>query len=190
MKPRRIVGAALAAFAVDRRRARQGWPTRPPTVVVPFAAGGPIDVVAQRIRRGWLGMAQQVIVDNIPGAGGIVGASRVGKAASDGYGPARQPGHPHVQPVPLQEAAVQSSDRVHARRAPGQQHQGPGRAQGPARQHLCRIHRLCAGQPGQDAVQLSRRRLRPPTSRAAQRQDGHQHHPRALSRHRPPPCRT
>ena len=87
MKARRIVGAALAAFAVSTAAApAQDWPTRPPTVVVPFAAGGPIDVVARILSpRMTELLGQQVIVDNIPGAGGMVGASRVGKAASDGY---------------------------------------------------------------------------------------------------------
>jgi tripartite-type tricarboxylate transporter receptor subunit TctC len=64
----------------------QDWPARPITVVVPFAAGGPIDVVARLIgpRMSEL-LGQQLVVDNAPGAGGMVGASRVAKAAPDGY---------------------------------------------------------------------------------------------------------
>ncbi len=64
----------------------QDWPARPVTVVVPFAAGGPIDVVARLIapRMSEL-IGQQLVVDNTPGAGGMVGASRVAKAAPDGY---------------------------------------------------------------------------------------------------------
>ena len=55
-------------------------------MVVPFAAGGPIDVVARIIspRMSEL-LGQQLVVDNMPGAGGMVGASRVAKAAPDGY---------------------------------------------------------------------------------------------------------
>ncbi len=64
----------------------QDWPARPITVVVPFAAGGPIDVVARLIgpRMSEL-LGQQLVVNNIPGAGGMLGASRVAKAAADGY---------------------------------------------------------------------------------------------------------
>jgi tripartite-type tricarboxylate transporter receptor subunit TctC len=64
----------------------QDWPARPVTVVVPFAAGGPIDVVARLIapRMSEL-LGQQLVVDNTPGAGGMVGANRVARAAPDGY---------------------------------------------------------------------------------------------------------
>jgi tripartite-type tricarboxylate transporter receptor subunit TctC len=85
---RKTVGGALLAFglAFPGGAPAQDWPTRPVTVVVPFGAGGPIDVMARIIapRMSEL-LGQQLIVDNIPGAGGMVGASRVGKAAPDGY---------------------------------------------------------------------------------------------------------
>ena len=191
MKARRIVGAALAA-------SRSRPPPRPRRLADPAADRGGAVRGRRPDRRG---RPHPLAADD--GAARPAGRRRQhpGRRRHGGreprrqggvrrlHGPARQPGHPHVQPVPLQEAAVQSGDRVHARRAPGQQHQGPGRAQGPARQHACRIHRLCAGQPGQDAIRLGRRRLgHPHRLRAAQRQDGHQHHPRALSRHRPRPA--
>ena len=82
-----IVGALLVcALAVQGDASAQDWPARPMTVVVPFAAGGPIDVVARLIspRMSEL-LGQQVVVDNTPGAGGMVGASRVAKSAPDGY---------------------------------------------------------------------------------------------------------
>jgi tripartite-type tricarboxylate transporter receptor subunit TctC len=62
------------------------WPTRPLTMVVPFAAGGPTDVVG-RIVADRLGdvLGQQVIVENIGGAGGMNGAQRVALANPDGY---------------------------------------------------------------------------------------------------------
>jgi tripartite-type tricarboxylate transporter receptor subunit TctC len=64
----------------------QAWPTRPVTMVVPFAAGGPVDVLG-RILAQYLGDAigKQVIVDNVPGAGGMSGSLRVSQAAPDGY---------------------------------------------------------------------------------------------------------
>ncbi|HEY6992201.1 MAG TPA: tripartite tricarboxylate transporter substrate-binding protein [Xanthobacteraceae bacterium] len=85
--PRMLVGALLACvLALPGPAAAEDWPTRPVTVVVPFAAGGPIDVVARLIspRMSEL-LGQQMVIDNIPGAGGMVGASRVAKAAPDGY---------------------------------------------------------------------------------------------------------
>jgi tripartite-type tricarboxylate transporter receptor subunit TctC len=62
------------------------WPTRPLTLVVPYAAGGGNDVIG-RILNPHLSeiLRQQVIIENIGGAGGMIGAHRVAKAAPDGY---------------------------------------------------------------------------------------------------------
>ena len=66
--------------------AAQDWPSRPVTMVVPFAAGGPMDTVG-RILGGRLGevLGQQVVVENVGGAGGMTGAARIAKATPDGY---------------------------------------------------------------------------------------------------------
>lgn len=63
------------------------WPRRPITLVVPFAAGGPTDKVARDVA---LALGKQlnnasVIIDNVGGAGGMLGAARAAKAAPDGY---------------------------------------------------------------------------------------------------------
>ena len=78
--------AALALAILVSPAAAQDWPTRPVTMVVPFAAGGPIDVLA-RIVQPYLGEAlgQQVIIENRPGASGTLGAQVVAKAQPDGY---------------------------------------------------------------------------------------------------------
>jgi putative tricarboxylic transport membrane protein len=77
---------AVLFVALSLPAAAQDWPTRPVTVVVPFAAGGPIDLVARIVApRMSESLGQQVVVENVGGAGGIVGASRVAKAESDGY---------------------------------------------------------------------------------------------------------
>jgi len=77
-----LVGS-LAAVAVAQA---QDWPTRPVTMVVPFAAGGPTDVVG-RILAARMSeiLRQQIIVVNVGGAGGMAGAERVAKANPDGY---------------------------------------------------------------------------------------------------------
>jgi tripartite-type tricarboxylate transporter receptor subunit TctC len=64
----------------------QPYPSRPVTIVVPFAAGGPTDVIARTLAqhmRGTLG--QTVLVDNTAGANGNVGVGKVARAAPDGY---------------------------------------------------------------------------------------------------------
>jgi tripartite-type tricarboxylate transporter receptor subunit TctC len=66
--------------------AAQEWPSRPLTMVVGFAAGGGTDVLGRILGRR-LGevLGQQVIIENVGGAGGMVGSARVAKAAPDGY---------------------------------------------------------------------------------------------------------
>jgi len=64
----------------------QTWPARPLTMVVPFAAGGGTDVLGRILgRRLSEVLGQQVIIENVGGAGGMVGSARVVKAPADGY---------------------------------------------------------------------------------------------------------
>jgi len=86
---RRIILLALLAFASTGDggvATAQSWPVRPVTMVVPFAAGGGTDllgrIVAQRLSEV---LGQQVIVENIGGAGGMLGSARVVKSPPDGY---------------------------------------------------------------------------------------------------------
>src|SRR5262245_562805 len=76
----------LASVVIASSAPAQTWPTRPVTMVVTYAAGGTNDVLA-RILAGRLSeiLGQQVVVDNVPGAGGMSGAARVAKATPDGY---------------------------------------------------------------------------------------------------------
>ena len=81
-----VAGITLAAFAALACPAgAQDWPTRPVTVIVPYAAGGPVDTIA-RILAARLSelLGQQMIVENIGGAGGQTGTARAAKAAPDG----------------------------------------------------------------------------------------------------------
>ncbi len=62
------------------------YPAKPVTMVVPYAAGGPTDTVARLIAQAMSNdLKQQVLVENVGGAGGTIGASKVAHAAPDGY---------------------------------------------------------------------------------------------------------
>ena len=84
--PRRIALAAAGLLILTQGAAPQSWPSRPMTMVVPFAPGGGADVMG-RILAARMSefLGQQVIVENAGGAGGMTGAYRVAKAAPDGY---------------------------------------------------------------------------------------------------------
>jgi tripartite-type tricarboxylate transporter receptor subunit TctC len=80
-----VAALMIAALTLASMAQAQDWPTRPLTMVVPFAAGGPVDVLG-RILAQYLGEAvgKQVIVENTSGAGGMSGSLRVSQAAPDG----------------------------------------------------------------------------------------------------------
>jgi tripartite-type tricarboxylate transporter receptor subunit TctC len=83
----RLIFAVLAVQLVGAAAALgQDWPSRSITLIVPYAAGGPVDTVA-RIMGSRLSevLGQQIVVENVGGAGGMIGASRVAKAEPDGY---------------------------------------------------------------------------------------------------------
>jgi tripartite-type tricarboxylate transporter receptor subunit TctC len=83
---RTALAAALTFLALAGSSAAQDWPTRPITMVVPYAAGGPVDTVGRIMAQGLTEvLGQQVIIENVAGAGGMTGANRVAKAAPDGY---------------------------------------------------------------------------------------------------------
>jgi tripartite-type tricarboxylate transporter receptor subunit TctC len=86
MKRLTILAALAAALTFSGSASAQDWPSRTLTMVVPFAAGGPTDVLgrvmAQRI--GEI-LGQQVIVENVGGAGGMTGSARVAQSTPDGY---------------------------------------------------------------------------------------------------------
>jgi tripartite-type tricarboxylate transporter receptor subunit TctC len=87
MSMRLRLGAGLAALVMSATTvAAQDWPQRPVSMVVAAAAGGPIDVFGRVMaeRMGQL-LGQSVVVENVPGAGGMVGGQRVAKADPDGY---------------------------------------------------------------------------------------------------------
>jgi tripartite-type tricarboxylate transporter receptor subunit TctC len=83
---RTLVAACAALLAVVSPLAAQNYPSRPITVIVPFPAGGPSDVVA-RIVAEHMGkvLGQTMVIENVGGAGGTIGSARVASAPPDGY---------------------------------------------------------------------------------------------------------
>jgi tripartite-type tricarboxylate transporter receptor subunit TctC len=78
-----VVAQILLAHAIAQE---VSWPLRPITLIIPFAAGGPVDVVG-RVVAAALGekLGKPVIVENIGGGGGMIGSARAAKAEPDGY---------------------------------------------------------------------------------------------------------
>ncbi|MCJ8521117.1 tripartite-type tricarboxylate transporter receptor subunit TctC [Pseudorhizobium tarimense] len=76
----------VAALSVSNVSAQEYWPTKPVTLIVPFAPGGNTDLIARTIAPK-LGekLGQSVIVENRPGAGGTIATTEVASAAADGY---------------------------------------------------------------------------------------------------------
>src|SRR5438045_1941436 len=81
-----VAAAALSGVQLHAQAPAQTWPRRSVTMIVPFAAGGPVDTLG-RIMGARLGelLGQQIIIENVGGAGGMTGAARVAKASPDGY---------------------------------------------------------------------------------------------------------
>ncbi len=86
MKHRFLIAVTAMAMAAPALVIAQAYPARPVRLVVPFAAGGPVDTVARlfapRLTDSW---GQQVVIDNRGGANSIIGSEAVARAAPDGY---------------------------------------------------------------------------------------------------------
>lgn len=81
-----FIAGLLAFVSLVPVASAQGWPSRPITLIVPYAAGGNVDAVARGVapelsKR----LGQQVVVENVAGAGGIIGTDRAARAAPDGH---------------------------------------------------------------------------------------------------------
>jgi tripartite-type tricarboxylate transporter receptor subunit TctC len=83
---RKLIAACLLSLSATGAALAQDYPSKPLTMIIPFAAGGPTDVLgrimAQRMSEV---LGQQMIVENVGGAGGMTGSKRVANAAPDGY---------------------------------------------------------------------------------------------------------
>ena len=81
-----LSAAGSALWLATRTAMAQAFPARPPHLIVPFTPGGSTDVLArgigQELGRAW---NQPLVIENIPGAGGSVGAEKVARSPADGY---------------------------------------------------------------------------------------------------------
>ena len=83
---RSLLGAVAALALTGTGHAQSAWPNKPVRLVVPFTPGGSSDILGRAIGQKLTeSLGQSVVVDNVPGAGGSLGAERVAKSAPDGY---------------------------------------------------------------------------------------------------------
>ncbi len=83
---RRLLLATAATVVAGSAFAQQAWPAKPITLIVPFPAGGPTDVVSRIVGKELADrLKQPVIVENRAGASGSIAAMQVKRAAPDGY---------------------------------------------------------------------------------------------------------
>ena len=138
-RPALTIGAIAIALVqnvfVPAPSAAQDWPTRPVTMVVPFAAGGASDVIG-RILSPHLSeiLGQQVIIENIGGAGGMIGAHAWRRRRPTAISSCSATPAPMPRTRRSTKPALQCRDRFRAGRADRRSAAGADRAQGFARQ--------------------------------------------------------
>src|SRR5262245_31080590 len=81
-----LAACAAALPAVSQNARARAYPSRPITMIVPFAPGGLTDVIGRVLAEGMrTSLGQPVVIENVGGANGSIGTSRVARAAPDGY---------------------------------------------------------------------------------------------------------
>ncbi len=80
------LAVACATLALTSAAAAQSYPTRPVTFIVPYGAGGPVDVLARALSEPMrASLGQPIVIENVTGANGTIGVGRAVHAAPDGY---------------------------------------------------------------------------------------------------------
>jgi hypothetical protein len=169
----------VALSAVSRVAWAQAYPTRPITLVVPFVAGGSFDVIARVItpRLSEI-LGQQVVVENVGAAAGIVGVNRVAHAVPDGYSVLLGTVGTHAYNPALYK---KSGFRFRSGRARRRTATRADCAQRLSGQNPAGVHRLYQGERGQAAIRLCRSVFDDaPCLRIAQCCRGHQCDTRSL----------
>ena len=183
---RKISGAVLGLLLATGGALAQSFPSKPLTMIIPFAAGGPTDVLGRVMAQRMSGiLGQQVVVENVGGAGGMTGSKRVADAAPDGYTFVLGTVGTHAQSQTMYKKPLYNAATDSLR---GADRRGPDRAdhpQGPAGEQSQGIHRLREGKPEQDAIRLGRRGLSDPSRLRAAQLPNRGRHTCPLSRHRP-----
>jgi tripartite-type tricarboxylate transporter receptor subunit TctC len=82
----RPLGALALLLMATQGACAQGWPTRPIRAIVPYTAGGAIDIVSRAVTQQLaLQLGQPIVIESRPGAGGVIGTAAVAKADPDGH---------------------------------------------------------------------------------------------------------
>ena len=117
---RRALAVAISAIGGGPGRpalAQAGYPNRPISMVIPFAAGGPTDTVGRLIAQAMgAELGQTVVVENAGGAGGTIGAQRVAHARPDGYTILLHHIGMATIPTPVSPPRLRSGERLRAAR--------------------------------------------------------------------------
>src|SRR5437762_10799156 len=86
MKRRHFVAMLAAALLPAVAHAQQGYPSKPIRMIIPLAAASAVDNAARIVTQKMsANMGQSFVIDNVPGAAGLIGTAQVAKAAPDGY---------------------------------------------------------------------------------------------------------
>ena len=116
-----VLVTAFAALVSIAPALADGYPTKPITFIVPFAAGGPLDSLARAIAEPMSAdLGQPIVIENVAGAGGSIGVGRAAHAAPDGYTVSVGNWSTHVLNGAIYHAAVRSAQRSCARRPASQ----------------------------------------------------------------------
>jgi hypothetical protein len=179
MSKRWLLGAVVAALPCATMA--QDFPSRPVSMVVAAAAGGPIDVftriMAERMSPI---LGQRVVVENVGGGGGTLGGQRVAHAAPDGYTTFWAPCAPTPIRNSMRQAAVRPAQRSHAGGADRGNSSGGDRAQRLPASTFQEFMTYAKANPGQAELRLGWRRLGLASRlRHARPGDGHQRPARA-----------
>ena len=172
-----VAAAATCAYA-------QTYPTKPIYLYIPFAAGGPTDTLGRNLAQAMAKpLKQQMIVENVVGAGGTIAVARAAKAAPDGYTVLLHHRHVHrAGAVP--QAPVRSAQGLRVHRRGGRRADDVDCARQLPRRKLQGVPRLHQGEQGQAHL----RQRRPRRGLASVRAAVHERDPDRF--HRPCPTRA